>query len=215
MSDRELLSIYLKPQWRRVALLAVLLCGGSSLTLLSPQIVRYFIDNALSGTSGAPLIGAALLFLAAALARQIVMVATDYTGEVIAWKSTNALRADLALHCLRLDMPFHKAHAPGELIERIDGDVSALGNFLSRFSVQVAGNGLLLLGILIALFAADWRVGAALLLLWRLQHVGVRQWAASRQAEAEHYSFLEERLLGTEDIRSSGRKATSWSVCAG
>ena len=212
MSDREFLSTYLKPQWRRVALLAVLLCGGSGLTLINPQIVRYFIDSALSGTSGAPLIGAALLFLAVALARQAVMVATDYTGEVIAWKSTNALRSDLALHCLRLDMPFHKAHAPGELIERIDGDVSALGNFLSRFGVQVAGNGLLLLGILIALFAADWRVGAgiavyagaALLLLWRLQHVGVRQWAASRQSEAEHYSFLEERLLGTEDIRSSG-----------
>ena len=40
-------------------------------------------------------------------------------------KATNQLRHDLALHLLRLDLPFHKAHVPGELIERIDGDAWA------------------------------------------------------------------------------------------
>ena len=30
-----------------------------------------------------------------------------------------ALRADLAEHCLRLDMSFHNAHTPGEMIERV------------------------------------------------------------------------------------------------
>src|SRR6266542_359821 len=112
-SDRDLLSTYLKPQWRRVALLAVLLFFSSGLALANPQIVRFFIDNALApaGANGGALAGAALLFLAAAIVRQGAMVATDYVGETIAWKSTNALRADLALHCLRLDMPFHKAHA--------------------------------------------------------------------------------------------------------
>jgi len=44
---------------------------------------------------------------------------------------------------LNLDLPFHKAHTPGELIERIDGDVSTLANFFSQFTIKVAANGLL------------------------------------------------------------------------
>jgi ABC-type multidrug transport system fused ATPase/permease subunit len=215
MTGQQLLVTYLKPQGRRVALLAVLMAVGIALTLLNPQIVRFFIDHALSAGADGPLVGAALLFLGVAVARQAVLLATDYVGEWIAWQSTNALRADLALHCLRLDLSFHKVHAPGELIERIDGDVSMLANFLSRFSVQVVGNALLVLGVLLALFAADWRVGAgislyvsmAFLLLWRVQRLGVDRWAATRQADAEFSSFLEERLHGGEDIRSAGAEA--------
>ena len=42
-----------------------------------------------------------------------------YLGEHVGWTATNALRADLYQHCLKLDMSFHNQHAPGELIERI------------------------------------------------------------------------------------------------
>jgi ATP-binding cassette subfamily B protein len=76
----------------------------------------------------------------------------------------NALRADLALHCLHLDMSFHKTHTPGELIERIDSDVTRLANFFSQFIIQVLGNALLIIGILILLWQADWYAGIALTL---------------------------------------------------
>ena len=36
-------------------------------------------------------------------------------------------------------MGFHKDHTPGELIERIDGDVTALANFFSAFIIKVVG----------------------------------------------------------------------------
>jgi ATP-binding cassette subfamily B protein len=98
------------------------------------------------------------------------------------------------------------------MIERIDGDVTALSNFFSQFVVQVLGNGLLLLGIAILLFREDWRVGLVvtifalitLLTLGRLRNIAVPHWAAERQASAELFGFLEERLAGTEDIRANG-----------
>ena len=212
--QRDSLAIYLKPHWRGVALLAALLFTSIGLALVSPQIIRQFIDTAQSGDTG-PLLAAAGLFLGIAIVRQALSLASAYVGERLGWQATNALREDLALHCLRLDLPFHKAHAPGELIERIDGDVSSLANLLSRFAVNVAGNLLLLAGVLVALWAEDWRVGLgvtiyaafALWVLRRLQNVGVARWKRSSQSEAEHYSFLEERLAGLEDIRSSGAEA--------
>jgi ABC-type multidrug transport system fused ATPase/permease subunit len=208
----NLLTTYLGPQWRRAALLAALLLGSIGLQLLNPQIIRYFIDTSQTGGPQQALLGAAALFLGIALAQRIAGVATTYVGENVGWQATNALRADLALHCLRLDMQFHQRRTPGELIERIDGDVTALANFFSQFVVRVLGNALLLLGILALLFREDWRVGAGLtiyavltlLALLALQRLAVARWAGLSQAEAEQSGFLEERLAGTEDLRANG-----------
>jgi ATP-binding cassette subfamily B protein len=207
-----LLATYLGPQRLRAALLAALLLGSIGLQLLNPQVIRYFIDTSQASGPQQVLLGAAALFLGIALAQRVAGVATTYVGENVGWTATNALRADLALHCLRLDMQFHQRRTPGELIERIDGDVTALANFFSQFVVRVLGNALLLLGILALLFREDWRVGAGLTIyavltlatLLALQRLAVARWAGLSQAEAEQSGFLEERLAGTEDLRANG-----------
>ena len=208
----ELLVTYLHPQRARVALLAVLLLTSIGLQVVNPQIIRYFIDTALSGGAVESLTLAALLFLGMALLTQVLTVAATYVGEDVGWRATNWLRADLALHCLKLDMTFHNEHTPGEMIERIDSDVADLAIFFSQFVIRVLGNLLLLVGVLFFLFREDWRVGVALSIytlvaLAAINHIraiAVPHWTAAREASANLFGFLEERLSGTEDIRSSG-----------
>jgi ATP-binding cassette subfamily B protein len=208
----QLLATYLLPQRSRVALLAVLMLGGIGLQLANPQVIRYFLDAASLHDAPNALLVAAVLFIVIALVSQAARLATSYVAENIGWTATNALRADLTLHCLRLDMPFHKQHTPGELIERIDGDVNALANFFSRFTLRVLGNGLLVIGILVLLLREDARVSLGLALyvaltlgiLGALQRYSVARHAAGRQASAEFFGFVEERISGTEDIRASG-----------
>jgi ATP-binding cassette, subfamily B, bacterial len=65
---------------------------------------------------------------------------------------------------LTLDSSFHTEHGAGELIERIDGDTSAIASFFARFVVQVLGNAVFLVGVLALLFREDWRVGSVLTL---------------------------------------------------
>ncbi|MEO7908611.1 MAG: ABC transporter ATP-binding protein [Roseiflexaceae bacterium] len=207
----RLLMGYLRPQWPRVLLLAVLLFTGIGLQLANPQIIRRFIDTAQAGGSLRTLWLTAALFVAVALLQQIVSMAATYVGENVGWTATNALRADLAAHCLKLDMSFHKARTPGELIERIDGDVNALSSFFSKFVIDMLSNLVLMIGVLVLLFFEDWRVGAgmsvfallALVILIRLRSIAVPYWTAVREARAHFYGFLGERLAGTEDIRSS------------
>ncbi len=211
----RLLITYLKPEWQTAILLAVLLLGGIGLELLNPQVLGAFIDLASAGGSAEVLVGLAVLFIAIALVTQVVTVAETTAATNIGLTATNRLRADLALHCLRLDLSFHNAHTPGELIERVDGDVGTLGNFFSRFIVHMIGNAILLAGVLLLLFRIDWRVGlamtvfaiAALAVVIRLRDVAVPYWAAARQASANLFGFLEERLSGTEDIRANGAVA--------
>jgi ABC-type multidrug transport system fused ATPase/permease subunit len=211
----SLLAQYLRPQWPRVALLALVVLVNIGLSLFNPQILRSFIDMATTARPAQDLLGAGALFMLIAVANQLATVAETYMAENIGLVATNQLRADLTTHCLGLDPTFHNTHTPGELIERVDGDVATLGNFFSRFVVQLFANGLLLIGVLILLFEVDMRVGAALTLftlvafavLFKLRNVAGPRWAQARQASASLFGFLEERVAGTEDIRANGATA--------
>lgn len=222
----HLLATYLRPQGKQVLLLTLLIIVGIGLQLANPQIVAFFIDTASANTAvpGSDayaaglqkLFGAAAIFMSIAIVRQIINISAVYVGENVAWTATNALRADLALHCLKLDMAFHKQHKPGELIERVDGDVNQLANFFSQLIIQLGSNLLLIMGVLLLFFVADWRVGLSItavflitiLSLNSLRRVTTPRWQKLRQADANLFGSLEEWFSGTEIIRTAGATAT-------
>jgi len=203
---------YLRAQIPNMLLLFVLMFSAICLQLVGPQLVRYFLDTAISGGPLQTLIQVALLFLALALVQQILVVASTYVAEDTAWRATNDLRADLTMHCLQLDMSFHHAHSPGEMIERIDGDVTTLTNFFSRFVVQVLGNAVLLVGILLLLYRENWQTGMVMTLftivsvgiIYSLRGKASPFFVISQRARANLASFWEEQFSGTRDVRSNG-----------
>lgn len=208
----RLLAQYLQPQRRRALVLALLILMNIGLGLLNPQIMRSFIDGALAGAAQDVLTRSALIFLAVAILSQVLTVYTNYLSGLVGWTATNALRFDLATHCLKLDLSFHKGHTPGELIERIDGDVQKLANFFTLFTINLLGNLILMVGVLVLLFREEWRVGLgmtlfaviATIVLVRIRGVATPFWAQVRQTEATFYGFLGEQLTSTEDIRANG-----------
>jgi ATP-binding cassette, subfamily B, bacterial len=214
----DLLAQHIRPQQGRFNLLVVLLLASIGLRVFNPQVMRNFIDSALAAQPLNDLTRIALAFIGIAVLQQLASVSVKYLGENVAWTATNALRAELAEHAIRLDMSFHNNHTPGELIERIDGDVTEMATFFSQFLLTLIGNGLLLLGILTALFLEDWRVGlgfaaftgVALWVLNRVKDIAIPHQKARREADARIFGFIEEQLTGTEDIRSSG--AVDYSI---
>ncbi len=221
MADKQTLSFrhywallvrYTRPQKRQVALLIFLVIASIALQLANPQLVRRFLDSVETGRSLEELLLTAVFFVAIALLAQATRLAGTYVGEVVAWTATNDLRADLALHCLKLDMSFHKAHKPGELIERVDGDVNQLATFFSQLVIQLASNFLLMLGVMVLLWLVDWRVGATITLVGAMGMSGLNwvsrftipRWQQVRQISADLFGYLEEWLGGTEEIQTNG-----------
>ncbi|HEU0115925.1 MAG TPA: ABC transporter ATP-binding protein [Thermomicrobiales bacterium] len=218
----RLLRRYLRPQWPWMAVLAVILFASIGAQMAAPVVASRFIDLAVGGGALRDLIGLALLTMVLALAGQGLAITETYVAENVSWTATNALRADLLAHLLRLDAPFHAAHTPGELIERVDGDVGALARFFSEFVVNVVGNGVLILGVLALLFHVDWRIGLglsafvalALAVVLRIRAVSTPLWAAERQASADFYGFVGESLAAREDVRSAGAVGFVMRRCA-
>jgi ATP-binding cassette, subfamily B, bacterial len=204
--------VYLRPFWPRVLLLGLLLLVGIGLQLFAPQVIRRFLDGAQMGAETAVLVRLGFLFLAVVVAQKAITLGNVYLGEDLGWAATNRLRADLTAHTMRLDMGFHKLRTPGEIIERIDGDVGNLAETFSQLVVHVVANALLLGGVLFLLFREDWRFGliglayaaVTVVFLRLIQNPMVRIWREISVTSASLFGYLEERFGGTEDIRANG-----------
>ncbi len=213
-SSAHVLGRYLRPRAVGLAGLGALLVASTALAVISPQFLRGFIDQTEAAEPVSALVRIAALFMLFALAADALRVAADVQGARVAWAATNELRGDLTRHCLSLDMSFYEMHSGGVLIERIDGDVGKLANFFSKMTLLIVSNGLLLIGIGVALFVQDWRIGlcyvpfvlGSALLLRRLVGASIPAAAAQRAATADLLGYLEERLGGLTDVRANGAR---------
>ncbi len=211
-----LLRSYLKNQRSSIVWLSVLLVAGLAMQLINPQLIRYFIDSAQGAESNRALWIAAGLFIGVSLLQQLLNVVAAYIGENVGWVATNKLRGDVAEHCLRLDLSFHKSHTTGAIIERVDGDINALANFFSNFVITLLSNLLLVVGILALLFMEGWAIGLgmtifvifAMYAIQAIRKYAIPHWGRLREISAEFFGFLGEHLEGTEDTRANG--ATSF-----
>ncbi|MFD0473003.1 ABC transporter transmembrane domain-containing protein [Nonomuraea thailandensis] len=153
----------LRPGPRATAALTAAVAAATALPLAAPQVTRRFVDDAIGGASIRHLTLVALGYLALAVAGQAARMVTAWLAGRLAWDGTNRLRERLTGHALGLDLAFHGRHTPGELIERVDGDVVAVADFVVAFLLDVVASVLLLAGVVVVVFAADWRIGGALL----------------------------------------------------
>jgi len=212
-SYRATLQTYLRPLRSKVAILAGALLASIGLQLFVPQLLSRFIDQALSGSVAvSALVAIGVAYLIAGLINQGLDAISSYLGTDLGWIATNRLREDLSRHLLTLDMGFHNDTTPGEMIERVDGDVTSISEFISRFLVRLLGAGVLLAGVLVVSWFTDWRMGLALVvyvagvlaLLWSLRNLPIAAAEEEREVSANLYGFIEERLAGIEDIRALG-----------
>ncbi|MDP1793976.1 MAG: ABC transporter ATP-binding protein [Acidimicrobiales bacterium] len=197
---------------RQLVLVGVTLFVATALPLTSPLLLRRFVDQAAGATPLSDMTLTAFAFLGVAIASQLATIVSTYAGSAWSWRTTNDLREEVATHALGLDYSFHGRHTAGEMIERVDGDIVGLAEFLSQFVTGALGSAMLLIGALVLVSFQDVRLGVAygaialfgLVVLLRGQRSIVPLAAAEREAFAQLFGGIEEYLAGAEDIRANG-----------
>jgi ATP-binding cassette, subfamily B, bacterial len=208
----RMLGNLLRPHRLTIVALGIALAVASALPLIGPQLLRMFIDAAVEGEALTALVAVAGIYALLGLANQGVRVAMTYVGTRIAWTVTNDLREEACARVLGLDLSYHAATSPGALIERIDGDATAIAKFFTDFAVRVIGAGLMLVGVVVLVAREDWRVGAtfavfaalSIALILRLRDIAVPATTEERAAYADVLGVVEERVAGAEDLRALG-----------
>lgn len=210
-SSRRVLRSLL-PGPRSALPLALAVAATTALPLAAPQFTRRFVDDAAGGADLHHLTLIALGYLSLSAAGQTTRLITAWLAGKAAWDGTNRLREHLTEHTLHLDMAFHSRNTPGEMIERVDGDVVAIADFMVAFLLDVIAGVLLLSGAITVVFFIEPGIGAALLTysaliglgMIRAQRLAVPSATQARAASATLFGYLEERLAGTEDVRANG-----------
>jgi ABC-type multidrug transport system fused ATPase/permease subunit len=206
------LGALLRPDARRWGVLALVVALGSALGVVGPLVVRRIVDEAADGTTAARVAQLAVVYLAIAVAMQAIAVFVSWLATKTAWHTTNEFRMRMARHVLGLDHEFHRTHTPGELIQRVDGDVTSVSEFLGIVVPKAAGAALTVLGMVVVLAVLDWRLalgltvylGIALAVLIRSRHRAVSESSDEMGAYARLYGGIEERLTAAEDLRALG-----------
>jgi len=182
------------------------------LRLAMPAMLGWFVDSALDGQSVSYLVRIAGAYVVVALTAEVLSLGVTWGAVDMAWKAGNRLREQLSHHAMRLEMSWHGRHSPGQLIERIDGDVEALGVFFANVLVHVLGNIVLMIGMLTVTFFISPLAGILLLItsvvgvmvLLQVRSAAIPAREVEREANAILYGDLEERLGGLEDLKANG-----------
>ncbi|MBS3939314.1 MAG: ABC transporter ATP-binding protein [Peptococcaceae bacterium] len=206
---------YLMPRKGRLLLVGSLMLLALAMQLVRPLILRHILDEAISGEGMAVLQLGALLLAVVSVLGHVFGTMTRYMSDVLGWEATNELRDDVTKHVLRLDQAFHKGTRPGELIERVDVDVTRLANFFANFTRHIVINVLFLLGSIVLLWREHMWVGASYAAysvlsigaLSYLRRLVTPYQVAERKASAQVYGFLGEQLAVTEDMQGLGAQS--------
>ncbi len=209
------LAALLRPDARRWVGLGVLVAVGAGLSLAGPLLLRAVIDRAAAGTDTATVVRFAIGFLAIAAATQMIAVVAAWFATVTAWQTTNTIRLRMTRHVLGLDHEFHRTHTPGELIQRVDGDVTSVSDFLGRVVPRAIGGAFLVIGMVVVLTVLDVRLAAgtivyiafAAVVVVRSRHRAIAESSAEMGSYARLYGGIEERLNAGEDLRANGASA--------
>ncbi len=209
--------VYVWPYRRRVAAAVGLVTVSTGLTLLAPYLVKQAIDQAI-GQGNSPL----LLRLSVALAGAYLALFAATAGQrfLLGWVAQRALadiRADLFRHLQRLSMRYFDGQIVGVVVSRVINDVATISDLLAQGLISVAGDLLVLVGIVAVMLSLNWQlallsfvVAPLVVIMTRLFTVRARTaYRQTRSTVAAVVGEMAEDIAGMRVIQAFAQEAVS------
>ena len=197
--------------WVLSFIMVLMMIEGSMVGGLAWMMQPLF-DGVFVGGSYAQLWVIGAIIFGLFLARGILSVVHRVLMTKIAKQSVADLQNDLLKHLLCLDMGFFSKHAPGYLMERVNGDVQAVGSIWALLVRGAARDFIGLISLFIVMLSVDWLwtlmalMGAPLLLGPSLiaQRYTRKQAVKARDVAANMATRLNEAFHGVGTIKLNG-----------
>jgi ABC-type multidrug transport system fused ATPase/permease subunit len=205
---------YVRPYWRPLVAVSVLLLFSTVLSLLPPLFQRDIVDQVIGtrdlsrlGTLVATLVGVYVLLW-------ITEVGDQYTRHVLGARFIFDLRMHIYAYLQRLSLSFFERTSTGELMSRVTNDVNALENFVTHGVILTSIDLLRLVGASAVLLVLDYRLALIVLVLLPIMAVGLRWfnqrvrpiYRRVRDRLGDINAKLEDNLAGIRVIQAFGQE---------
>jgi ATP-binding cassette subfamily B protein len=144
-----------RPYLARIIALLFCLLGVTATSLVTPDIIRFVIDNGVQAGDARIMGQAALIIIGVGLLRALFALFRRYLGEWLVNRTGYDLRNALYDKIQRLHFGFHDQTQTGQLMSRCTEDVSALSRFIGQGGLDLLNIVLLLAGIVFLLVRAS------------------------------------------------------------
>ena len=201
-----------------VTIAAVLVFSGT--TLAFPLLVKFAIDQGLQGAGNRELLG---VVVAALFGAVLLNYISNFVQEIIVVRLSMRIlfnmRRSMYLHLQRVSMSFMDKTEIGRLMARLQGDVSALQEFLET-AVFAIGDALTLIGIIGLLLYLDPKLGALTLIvipaLFLVRMVWLprakRAFLRARELASEVNGALNENINGVKIVQGMVRERINFDM---
>src|SRR5215203_1372695 len=214
---------YLKPEWRRLLLVAAATLGLTVVEVSVPILVGIFMNSLLSELSGrqptttAPLLNnhviIALLALGALLRGYLLYQQRSISGR-IGQRVTARMRDAVWVHLQEMPLDYTRRRGPGRLLVRFLSDAKAVQRLVSQGMVQLVQDVLFVIGAIAVLTYLNLLVGLGTALLlpltalvfWRINPRVQQASRDTRYRRTRLSAHLNERLTGLAVVKIHGRQ---------
>lgn len=121
-----------------------------------------------------------------------------------AFRCASNIRKTTSEHLLKLPLGYFDTHATGELRRVVDGCAASTETLLAHMLPDIAGAAAMVVGLLVLLFALDWRLGAACLISVAISFGAMATMMSGKGAEfmkAYMGALVKMNKTGTEYVR--------------
>ncbi len=201
---------YLRPYAGKLSAILVLLLMVSALELAKPLLIGKIIDAANTGGAWQHSLWFLGLFLLVVLLRSGILLARNYLLQRTAMRVTCDMRVGIFAHLQKLSLKFYEGRQTGRIVSRISEDTSTVHSLVTGASVNLIGDLVTVLGVLVVLLYANWKL--ALLTytvlpfflfnyLWHRRRLRVESRMHRRNWDRV-LGFLHERISSTRLIKA-------------
>ena len=204
------------PYARWLTLLVAMLAISVALDLGSVRVLGSMVDRMSSNGTVEALDRLLAVFVAMVLGSALLGVAQSWVNQLIAQGVMHRLRTDMHDHLQRLSLRFYTSTRTGEIMSRISTDVNGVQDAVTGTFTDFLSNALTLIVAFGFMFALDWRLALATLIVLPLwvyptMRVGMRLRELRREWHEESgrmSAHLEETLSvsGSMLVKTFGRQ---------
>ena len=171
---------YLKPYWSKFILVFVTIILSSVLGLLPSIITGKIVDEALVGQNMKLLIQLLLAALVTLSASQLVSVFTTYLNAWISQHIIFDMKNQMYRHLQQMSHAFFTSERQGDIITRMNTDVSGVSNVISGTMSNILSNVATVVTTLIAMFGMNVKMAVVGILVIPLLIIPTRSAGRSR-----------------------------------
>ncbi len=220
IGDRYLMGMlgtFLKPFWKELALIFLMLIGVTVLSLLPPYLIQRAVDGPIQHQDLGGLWPYGVVYLLSVIGLFGLRFAHTFLLQNVGQNALVDLRQALFEHIMRQDMKFYNNTPVGQLVSRLSNDIEALTELLSTSIVIVASNMVTLVGIILVMLAINWQLallGLAVLPIMVVSTVYFRRKIRDQSDKfhkvvAEYLAFINEQFGGMLVVQLFGRQSVS------